>query len=480
MNPSTSYTPSEISGSNAPTIQLSDIFNASNPTTKSVSVRFMSELMNLGSMNSSASNANSFSSLSDTYWGTLGTLTLNAPPTYTSATLTTSGQAYKKAYTVTVTVAGVSAKYGGTISSIKLQIGNQSTTRTTNGTLSITVNQTGTFTPTLTITDSRGQVTTKTFNAITVADNTCDLTSLSTQRVNASTGVQQDDGTNAVVAIQTTYTSALTTNALNQPTLTINGTAATVTWYESWDPTIGFSSPIAWSSYRPSSPATIYGWVSDTLSTQSTYEISAQISTPYATSTAITANLATAFYLLSGRAGGRGLGIGMKAPGDNLYIGMDEYLFDDTGNIVSALATFGWSSAYTGTLANLQTILEKILERLSLFDAPLVTGANWSSGALTVPGSAKYRAFELVQAGASVVAFRYGNSIRGFALSGNATSGNYNQYIRAFGASVNWSTEVWTLEWAKQLSHVTSSGYHTSGTTQSITEIRGLIPLQNA
>lgn len=151
-----------------------------------------------------------------------------------------------------------------------------------------------------------------------------------------------------------------------------------------------------------------------------------------------------------------------------------------TAGIDSALTTLGWSSVKDGSLLGIQALLEKILDRLALYDKPLVTNANWSSGTLSVPGSSKYRVFEVVQGGAATICTRYGNDLRGFSLSGNSTANNWNQYVRAFGATADWSTEVWTLEWAKQLSHVTSSGYHTSGTTQAVTEIRGLIPLQNA
>lgn len=146
----------------------------------------------------------------------------------------------------------------------------------------------------------------------------------------------------------------------------------------------------------------------------------------------------------------------------------------------SLLSTLGWSDAKADGLLIIQTLLEKILDRIALYDKPLVTNANWSSGTLSVPGSSKYRVFEVVQGGAATICTRYGNDLRGFSLSGNSTANNWNQYVRAFGATADWSTEVWTLEWAKQLSHVTSSGYHTSGTTQAVTEIRGLIPLQNA
>lgn len=150
----------------------------------------------------------------------------------------------------------------------------------------------------------------------------------------------------------------------------------------------------------------------------------------------------------------------------------------------SELRDLGWDDSLdTNTLYNMiqiDTLLGHILDFIWLIDMPLVTNKNWSSGTLTVPGSSKYRVFEVIQGGSSVLCERYGNYVYGSAISGNTTSGNYNQYARTFSASADWSTEVWTLRWAKQLSHVTTSGYHTSGTEQAITEIRGLIPLRGA
>ena len=60
-------------------------------------------------------------------------------------------------------------QYGGTISSATLTIGEQTVTGST-GTLSIIPNTAGTFTPTLVVTDSRGQTTTKTFDPIVVQE----------------------------------------------------------------------------------------------------------------------------------------------------------------------------------------------------------------------------------------------------------------------------------------------------------------------
>ena len=101
------------------------------------------------------------------------TITLNAPPTFTSTNVSFNESYHVAGHTTaSVTISGLSAKYGGTISSVVLKIGNQTASRTTNGTLSIACNTAGTFTPTVTVTDSRGQVTTKSLSAITINTHT--------------------------------------------------------------------------------------------------------------------------------------------------------------------------------------------------------------------------------------------------------------------------------------------------------------------
>lgn len=100
-------------------------------------------------------------------------VTLNAPPTFTSTNVSFNESYHVAGHTTaSVTISSLSAKYGGTISSCVLKIGNQTASRTTNGTLSIACNTVGTFTPTVTVTDSRGQVTTKTLSAITINSHT--------------------------------------------------------------------------------------------------------------------------------------------------------------------------------------------------------------------------------------------------------------------------------------------------------------------
>lgn len=298
-----------------------DLFNENNRSTKTVNIPFYKQHVMLRSAaDKNGTKDNGYSSLSTESWGNLFTVTLNAPPTFT-ATGTFTGS-YVGASTYTATLSSCSAKYGGTITSTKLTIGSQSVTGSGNGTLTITPNTAGTFTPTVTVTDSRGQTTTKSLSAITVKANVCDIKSLTTQRIDSTSSEISDEGTNAVIQLGINYT-AFSGNYLNKPTVKLNGTTTNnVTWYESWDSTNGFTNPITWTNYAPSSTMTLYGKVTDELAQTSSYPISVTVSSTTGRSSTISVTLSQAFFLLAGLAGGHGLGIGMKPPSVGLHVNM--------------------------------------------------------------------------------------------------------------------------------------------------------------
>jgi len=297
----------------------SDFFNSSNKTTTTVNVGFTKYWISVASYDKAENYYDSYQSSTEQSLGTLLTLTLNAPPTAT-VTGALTGQPYVDACTYTATISSLSAKFGGTISSVKLTIGSQTATRTTNGTLVIHPNKAGTFTPTVTITDSRGQKTTKTLSKITIQSNTVAISSLSVGRTDAN-GIADDENVYARLTLKTTYTP-FTGNYLQEPSVTIGGNYDTVTWYRNWSASTGFSNPVDWTNYAPTSPVTIYGQASGTYADTKSFSISVTVSTTYKSATK-SITLAQSFYLLSGRAGGKGLGIGMKPTGNNLYISMN-------------------------------------------------------------------------------------------------------------------------------------------------------------
>lgn len=115
-------------------------------------------------------------------------ITLNAPPTFTNDPMTFDTQGiYAGVTSASVHVDDITAYYGGYIKEAKLTIGNQTAVLTGDDTdildeciLSIQLNSVGTFTPVLTITDSRDQIKTVNLPDITVSAGD-DTTFISTQ-----------------------------------------------------------------------------------------------------------------------------------------------------------------------------------------------------------------------------------------------------------------------------------------------------------
>lgn len=261
-------------------------------------------------------------------------LVLDAPPTFTSTQVSfDTSYVYTGLTTASVSVSALSAKYGGDISEVKLTIGNQSVTRADAGTLSILLESAGTFTPTVSVTDSRGQVTTKSLDAITVNGYTAPSLSFNVQRT-TSTGVPNDEGTYGTLSASFTFTDVVA--QLTQPTVKVDGTTASVTWYSARATDGTLSGSVSWASLT--SPATVYGIVSAP-NIQTSYQIEVTPNDSISSGTPITQTLASAFYTIDFLAGGHGIAFGQPATQDGFFCNMDSY-FKDHANIVRALFDF--------------------------------------------------------------------------------------------------------------------------------------------
>lgn len=311
-------------------ISIGGLFNSSNPTVKTIPLTWTAsrngETMTLitGKTVSSGYDPVGYR---DGAWTPIvvtdGYVTLDAPPTFdTSALSIDTSSAYAGATTASVTVSNLSAKYGGSITEAKLTIGNQTATRTDNGTLSIALGAVGTFTPTVTVTDSRGQVTTQTLEAITVGDYTSPSVSIAVQRTLA-TGVPNDEGEYGTISATFEFVDAIA--QLTQPTVTVDGTPATVTWYSTRATDGTLSGTVNWASLT--SPATVYGIV-DAPNIQTSYQLAVTPVDLISSGTTITQTLASAFYTIDFLAGGHGIAFGQPATQDGFECNMPTTFHD--------------------------------------------------------------------------------------------------------------------------------------------------------
>ena len=302
-------------------------FNSGNPTDIQVPITVRSTVISLGSGKLSGgaltTPVGAYNSSTETDWGTLAYIKLNAPPTFTVSAMTfDTNYVYTGLTTASVDVSSLSAKYGGSITEVKLTIGNQSVTRTNNGTLSILLETEGTFTPTVTVTDSRGQVTTKTLETITVNGYTAPSAVFTAERT-TSTGVDDDEGEYAVLDTNITFTDVVAD--LTAPTVTIDGTPATVTWYSSRATDGTLSGTVNWSSLT--SPATVYGLI-DVPDIQVAYSISLTPNDTEGSGLPITQTIASAFYTIDFLAGGHGIAFGQPSSRDGFECNMPTTFHD--------------------------------------------------------------------------------------------------------------------------------------------------------
>ena len=237
------------------------------------------------------------------------------------------------------------AKYGGYIKKIEVSIGTQvetlsfdaSSKPTSTQTISMLLANAGTFTPTITITDSRNQTATYPFSEITVNPYNVPSVSFDVYRTN-DVGIKNDEGHYALIQSTISYTDEAAT--LTEPSIQIDGvdlsnlTDASVTWYKTWSNTNGVSNVISdWTTLVPQNHmVTIYGlidWDYDTtgnFAEDTSYQITLVANDSLnGHSTPITQTMSTAFYTIDFQAGGKEIAFGAPANDDLTNIGGNDY-----------------------------------------------------------------------------------------------------------------------------------------------------------
>ncbi len=311
------------SGAKYTTYKTSDFFNTTNPTERTIPLYakydkvYASSAADVEDTRPYGDYSNKTAFTDEPAYSVI----LDAPPTFGTPTISfNTTEPYAQVTIASVAVNDLSAKYGGTITKVKVQIGNETAELDNPSSSSVSLLlplwTAGTFTPTITVTDSRGQTTTQTLADITVKQYNVPSAVISVERVNAN-GVTDDEGVYGLITAEITYTSVV--GKLLEPTLTVDGVTVTnVNWYS--DRTL--TSLINWTNYNPASPATIYGHFGGSFSTQNSYLIGLTPIDEYNSGTEQTQTLATAFYTIDFKAGGHGIAFGQSATRDGFECNM--------------------------------------------------------------------------------------------------------------------------------------------------------------
>lgn len=245
----------------------------------------------------------------------LGTVTLelDAPPTcsYTQLSdVSGKSQWIQNLSVARTTISNVSAKYGGSISSVKLIVGSSSASISGNGNIDVPILDSGTLTPQIVVTDSRGQTTSYTLNPITVmAYQKPSIESIELER-HVPLGEQDETQVYINATIKQTPISG---NSMGVPEVLVGGNDIS-------DEIVWYNEPTHETVYNSTTAASknIYGVVNDSevFATGSTYNFTLSISDAFSTSESKTEVLPTVFVTMDFQAGGKEIAFGDKADDD--------------------------------------------------------------------------------------------------------------------------------------------------------------------
>lgn len=382
----------------------STYFNSNNPTAKTIALTYQSNSIDVASWRNATDDWwNGWSTATQGLIGTVN-IVLDAPPSVTLGTPTYANPQYAGLGAYSVPLTTLSAQYGGNITKVTLTIGTDVTTQTYSAqtvsgqTISVTPTAAGTYTPVLTVEDSRGQITTRTLSSITVNGYINPSVSFNVDRT-TSAGVLDDEGHYALITANVSFTDAIAD--LTTPTVVVkdsNGTtvASTVTWYDTYSTSTGVSGVISdWTTID--SGDTIYAVIdcnygnTGVFGETESYQITLTITDSQGgSSNPITQTLSTAFYTIDFQAGGKEVAFGTPAndslssyPDGLFKCNMDALFMNDATingpfynldtsagsgtdhDLYAAITALGWGSDLVSSdIQDVKKTLTKILEQL--------------------------------------------------------------------------------------------------------------------